>query len=104
MYACTLVLRGLPDIMIIPRHHACTDKIKQTARLLRKVGKKLAAVAGCEDLPWEFHVIDEDAIMNAAAMPGGKVVVFTGLKQCVTTEEELAAVVREGRPETDWID
>jgi hypothetical protein len=26
-------------------------------------------------------------------MPGGKVVVFTGLKQCVTTEEELAAVV-----------
>lgn len=30
-------------------------------------------------------------------MPGGKVVVFTGLKQCVTTEEELAAVVRRGR-------
>ena len=31
--------------------------------------------------------------MNAAAMPGGKVVVFTGLKQCVTTEEDLAAVL-----------
>ena len=27
------------------------------------------------------------------AMPGGKVLIFTGLKQCVTTEEELAAVV-----------
>lgn len=31
--------------------------------------------------------------VHIQAMPGGKVVVFTGLKQCVTTEEELAAVV-----------
>jgi hypothetical protein len=30
------------------------------------VGTKLAAAAGCEDLPWEFHVIDADEIMNAA--------------------------------------
>lgn len=39
---------------------------KQTARLLVKVGRKLAAAAGCEDLPWEFHVIDDENIMNAA--------------------------------------
>ncbi|EWM24513.1 peptidase m48 ste24p [Nannochloropsis gaditana] len=32
-------------------------------------------------------------VMNAAAMPGGKVVIFTGLKKCVHTEEELAAVI-----------
>ena len=35
-------------------------------QLLRKVGKKLAKAAGCEDLPWEFHVIDAEEIMNAA--------------------------------------
>ncbi|GAB5033062.1 m48-family peptidase [Nannochloropsis oceanica] len=66
-----------------------------TVRLLRKVGRKLARAGGrdAEKLPWEFHVVDRDEIMNAAAMPGGKVVIFTGLKQCVNTEEELAAVI-----------
>lgn len=46
----------------ISNNHTCT----QTAQLLRKVGKKLAKAAGCEDLPWEFHVIDAEEIMNAA--------------------------------------
>ena len=40
-------------------------------QLLRKVGKKLAKAAGCEDLPWEFHVIDAEEIMNAAVIEGG---------------------------------
>lgn len=50
-----------------PTHPPQTHLNKaQTCRLLRKVGQKLAAAAGCEDLPWEFHVIDADEIMNAA--------------------------------------
>lgn len=40
------------------------------------------------------HPLPSPLSLPKQAMPGGKVVVFTGLKQCVTTEEELAAVVR----------
>lgn len=49
-----------------------TATLKQTAQLLRKVGKKLAKAAGCEDLPWEFHVIDAEEIMNAAVSEMGR--------------------------------
>lgn len=44
----------------------------QAARMVKKVGSKIAAASGC-DFQWEFHVIEADDVMNAAAMPGGKV-------------------------------
>lgn len=45
-----------------------------------------------EGYEWEFKLVDNDAI-NAFAMPGGKVVVYTGLLTMVETEADLAVVV-----------
>jgi predicted Zn-dependent protease len=41
---------------------------------------------------WEIEVFEDDAI-NAFAMPGGKIGVFTGIFKVATTQDELAAVI-----------
>lgn len=41
---------------------------------------------------WEFNLIDED-IVNAWCMPGGKVVVYTGILPLTKTENGLAVVM-----------
>lgn len=46
-----------------------------------------------QNLQWEFVVIDEPQTTNAFVMPGGKVVVFTGILKLLRTEKEMAAVL-----------
>ncbi len=41
---------------------------------------------------WEFNLVEDDAV-NAWAMPGGKVVVYTGLLHVAQNEEGLAVVM-----------
>ncbi len=41
---------------------------------------------------WDFHLIARDAV-NAFCMPGGKIVVFSGLYSVIGTEEELAFIL-----------
>lgn len=52
--------------------------------------------AGYQDhmrgLAWEFAVIASDDV-NAFVVPGGKVVVYTGLLDMISSEDELAAVL-----------
>lgn len=51
----------------------------RVARLVTNIGNELAAVADMQDtMEWEFTVIDDDEC-NAYCLPGGKVVVHTGL-------------------------
>lgn len=48
------------------------------------------------DMPlaeWEFIVFDVPGQINAFAMPGGKVGIFSGLFDLVKTEDELASVI-----------
>lgn len=56
------------------------------------VGKALAAHVSRKGIVYEFHVI-ESPMVNAFALPGGQVVVFTGLLNLVESEAELAAVM-----------
>src|SRR5690606_40033853 len=44
------------------------------------------------DLAWEVVVFDDETI-NAFAMPGGKVGVFTGILKVADTPDALAAVI-----------
>jgi len=41
---------------------------------------------------WDIEVFDDEAI-NAFAMPGGKIGVFSGIFRVATTQDELAAVI-----------
>jgi predicted Zn-dependent protease len=63
------------------------------ARVTR-VGNRIAQVVG-KDLPdakWEFVVFDSKDL-NAFALPGGKVGVYTGLLQLAESDAELATVM-----------
>jgi metalloendopeptidase OMA1, mitochondrial len=60
----------------------------------RRVGERIAQAVG-SDLPganWEFVVFDAPDTVNAFALPGGKVGVYTGLLKLAATDEELAIV------------
>ncbi len=45
-----------------------------------------------ENLDWEFNLV-KDSTINAFAMPGGKVVVYTGMLPVAETEARLAVVI-----------
>jgi predicted Zn-dependent protease len=58
-----------------------------------RVGQRIAAATGRTDLPWEFKVIDDAKTVNAFALPGGKVAVYTGMLSVTRDEAGLAAVL-----------
>ena len=57
--------------------------------MLRRIGADLTTGS---PYPYEFHIVRDESI-NAFAMPGGFVVVHTGLLASADSAEELAAVV-----------
>jgi len=62
---------------------------------LQKVGERIAIAVG-DDLPsaeWEFVLFDAPETINAFALPGGKVGVYTGILDIATTDDELATVI-----------
>ena len=61
--------------------------------MINRVGQRIAAAANKPEYHWEFAVIQEDKMINAFALPGGKVAVFTGLLPVTKTEEGLATVM-----------
>ncbi len=63
--------------------------------MMRRVGDRIARVAAPDlpNAPWEFVVFEDDSQINAFAMPGGKVAVYTGLFRVVRTDAELAIVM-----------
>lgn len=58
------------------------------------IGRQLASVTEADNpsLPWEFTLLDSDVI-NAFALPGGKVFVSRGLAAKMTNEAQLAGVL-----------
>jgi predicted Zn-dependent protease len=61
-------------------------------RYVNRVGKWLALHCERADLPWTFGVIDTETI-NAFAMPGGSVIISSGLLKRLANESELAGVL-----------
>lgn len=62
--------------------------------MVQRVAERIAKV-GAVDKPefeWEFTLLQRDEA-NAFCLPGGKIVVFTGLLDVAKTDDELAAVV-----------
>lgn len=62
-----------------------------------EVGRKLVAQVGQDDpsmvdLPWEFTLLNSD-VVNAFALPGGKVFMSRGLAEKMTSEAQLAGVL-----------
>lgn len=62
-------------------------------RIVQEVGRAIAAVAEKPEYDWQFTVIDEPKTVNAFALPGGKVAVYTGIFPVAVDSAGLATVI-----------
>lgn len=76
---------------------------QKQAQLVKRVGNRIALAVEkymkdnkmanrIKGYKWEFNLVDENTV-NAWCMPGGKVVVYTGILPITKTEEGLAVVM-----------
>ena len=61
--------------------------------MVNRVGRRIAAAADKPEYHWEFAVIQDDQMVNAFALPGGKVAIFTGILKHAKNEDGLATVM-----------
>lgn len=61
--------------------------------VVQRVGERIAAAADKPSYQWQFTAIDDPKTVNAFALPGGKVAVYTGLFPIAKDEAGLAAVM-----------
>ncbi|RDW81233.1 M48 family metallopeptidase [Aspergillus mulundensis] len=61
--------------------------------MVNRVLHRLVPLAPIEGADWEVHVIQDDNMVNAFVLPGGKVFVFTGILPICKDEDGLAAVL-----------
>lgn len=66
-----------------------------TQQRIERIGGRIAASVGraLPDAQWEFVVFKDDATVNAFALPGGKVGVYTGLIKLSGSDDEIAIVI-----------
>ncbi len=62
------------------------------ARRVQNIGLKIAQVANRPDFKWEFKLVNNEA-KNAFCLPGGKVVVYTGILEVAKNDDQLATVM-----------
>ena len=80
----------------LSKNYSQTQMVKRVGGRIQKAVEQYCANNNIEDrlteYQWEFNLIEDDAL-NAWAMPGGKVVVYTGLLKVTQTEAGLATVI-----------
>lgn len=62
------------------------------AKMVKNIGAKIAQVANKKDYEWEFNLV-KNSEKNAFCLPGGKVVVYTGIFSVAHNEDQLATVI-----------
>ena len=87
----TELAMGLDAYQQIIQKSAVTKDPALNATVTR-VGRRIADATGRTDYQWEFNVI-EDKQVNAFALPGGKVGVYTGFLPVTRDDAGLAAVL-----------
>ena len=63
----------------------------QTQRI-RNIGRRIAKAANKPDFKWEFNLVEDNQV-NAWCLPGGKVVVYTGILKVAQNDDQLATVM-----------
>jgi metalloendopeptidase OMA1, mitochondrial len=59
---------------------------------VKRVGEAIAKVTG-KSFQWEFALVDDPKTVNAFCLPGGKVVVYSGILSLMRNDDELAVVI-----------
>jgi metalloendopeptidase OMA1, mitochondrial len=93
-----LGLQAYQQLLTDPRTETSTDP-RETIPVQRVAARVIAAAqqskyaAMAHQFQWEVTVIKDDENANASVLPGGKIVVYTGLFPVAQTEAGLAAVM-----------
>ncbi|MDX2285092.1 MAG: M48 family metallopeptidase [Bacteroidia bacterium] len=78
------------------KNQSQADMVRRVGERIRKAAEVYYAAAGMskklENFEWEFNLVDDPTI-NAWCMPGGKVVVYTGILPVTQDEDGLAVVM-----------
>lgn len=61
--------------------------------MVQRVGRRIAQVSDEPGYEWEFALIDADDTVNAFALPGGKVAIYTGILEVARNDAGLATVM-----------
>lgn len=69
------------------------DPVKRVAARVIEAAKRSKYSEMANQFEWEVTVIKDDQTMNAFALPGGKIAVYTGIFPAAKTEAGLAAVM-----------
>jgi predicted Zn-dependent protease len=88
--ASTETQLGLDAFAEVKKQHKISRDPAANA-MVQRVGRRIAAVSGIQ-ANWEFIVIDEP-VVNAFALPGGKVAVYKGLLPVAQNDAGLATVL-----------
>ncbi len=64
----------------------------QDANRVKRIGYNIARVVNKNEYKWEFNLVKNDA-KNAFCLPGGKVVVYTGILDVAKNDDQLATVM-----------
>ena len=59
---------------------------------IRRIGERIAAISHTPNMEWEFIIIDEP-VLNAWALPGGKIAVYTKMIKTFDSDAEIAAIL-----------
>jgi predicted Zn-dependent protease len=72
---------------------ATLSQDKDQVDLLNRVGNRIAAAVDKPEFTWEFSLVDDPETVNAFALPGGKVVFYSGILPLCQNEEGIAVVM-----------
>lgn len=82
--------------------HQATQQVLEKEKIIRgtpqaerldRLGRRIAAQAGNQGYDWRFYLVDDTDQINAFALPGGGVFVYTALLNLAPTNDQLATVV-----------
>jgi len=63
------------------------------AKYVDQLGQKLVKVCDRHNITYTFKIVNDTSVVNAFALPGGYIYIYTGLMKLADNEAELAGVV-----------
>ncbi len=69
------------------------DPVKRVAARVIEAAKRSRYAETANEFGWEVNVIKSDGTLNAFALPGGKIAVYTGIFPAAKNEAGLAAIM-----------
>jgi predicted Zn-dependent protease len=82
------MLRGVRTIDSGPQHAMVVEVTARIAEAARRLHPEIA-----DRFDWQVVLVDDDQVVNAWALPGGKMAVYTGILPYTKTPDGLAAVM-----------